>query len=227
MAHEPLPFERFAEQFARRLAGGSIQPGQLMARVRTAVLEGVRDGAMPNQVRILLHPDDYEEYRPALSELQGMFGAELARIEQENGFRRVGQLSATIIASTEAARLSPLVEAQFVHTEHRSAAPRRGATRTITPIQGWRVVIDGGAGVQLTFVPFTIGRAADCDLVLPSPAVSSRHARIIKVSAGFQVEDLGSRNGIVVEGTRVARLALYDGSTFVIGDIPLRLEHAR
>jgi hypothetical protein len=59
----------------------------------------------------------------------------------------------------------------------------------------------------------TIGRSASCDVVLDSALVSRRHARILMSDAGLFIEDLGSRNGIIVNGTLVrgsARLSLGD-----------------
>jgi pSer/pThr/pTyr-binding forkhead associated (FHA) protein len=64
-----------------------------------------------------------------------------------------------------------------------------------------------------------IGRDSSCDIVLPEPAVSARHARIVRTSGGyFELQDLGSTNGIVVDGERVERMTLLDGDTFTIGD---------
>jgi predicted DCC family thiol-disulfide oxidoreductase YuxK len=59
----------------------------------------------------------------------------------------------------------------------------------------------------------TIGRSASCDVVLDSALVSRRHARILMSDAGLFIEDLGSRNGIIVNGTLVrgsARLSVGD-----------------
>lgn len=59
----------------------------------------------------------------------------------------------------------------------------------------------------------TIGRSASCDVVLDSALISRRHARILRSEAGLFIEDLGSRNGIIVNGTLVrgsARLSAGD-----------------
>jgi len=45
-----------------------------------------------------------------------------------------------------------------------------------------------------------IGRSGDCDLVLDDPRVSRRHARLSYTAQGFQVQDLGSANGTLVNG---------------------------
>lgn len=49
-----------------------------------------------------------------------------------------------------------------------------------------------------------IGRAADNALVLDGDGVSRRHARFVGDGAGYHVEDLGSKNGTLVNGKRLA-----------------------
>jgi pSer/pThr/pTyr-binding forkhead associated (FHA) protein len=45
-----------------------------------------------------------------------------------------------------------------------------------------------------------IGRADGCDIHLDDPFVSRRHARVISCDVGTAIEDLGSANGIYVNG---------------------------
>jgi pSer/pThr/pTyr-binding forkhead associated (FHA) protein len=49
----------------------------------------------------------------------------------------------------------------------------------------------------------TIGRGPDNHVVLPSPAVSSEHARVVVRDGQFWIEDLRSTNGVAVNGGRV------------------------
>lgn len=49
-----------------------------------------------------------------------------------------------------------------------------------------------------------IGRSSGVDLVLELDAVSRRHAEVHRSDAGFVVTDLGSRNGTLVNGRRIA-----------------------
>ena len=53
--------------------------------------------------------------------------------------------------------------------------------------------LDGGA---------VIGRGKGCDIHLDDPFVSRRHARVIIGEVGTAIEDLGSANGIHVNGRR-------------------------
>lgn len=51
--------------------------------------------------------------------------------------------------------------------------------------------------------PLTIGRAAESDIVVMSAEASRRHARILWDGKRHVLEDLGTRNGTVVNGRRV------------------------
>lgn len=49
----------------------------------------------------------------------------------------------------------------------------------------------------------TIGRADDCDIILPDRLVSRHHARIYWLDGHYFVEDLGSKNGTHVNGQEI------------------------
>lgn len=73
----------------------------------------------------------------------------------------------------------------------------------------------------------TIGRGTEADLRINDPGVSRLHARIVVNGTGPQqqlwIEDLGSTNGITVDGQRVRHSALADGSRIEIGSSRLSI----
>lgn len=50
----------------------------------------------------------------------------------------------------------------------------------------------------------TIGRENSCDIILPHVSVSKVHAKIIRKSSGWYIEDNGSTNGIIVNNKRIS-----------------------
>lgn len=50
-----------------------------------------------------------------------------------------------------------------------------------------------------------VGRAADCEIVVPGPSVSNRHARLRWQRGELLIEDLGSANGTYLDGEKVTR----------------------
>ena len=62
--------------------------------------------------------------------------------------------------------------------------------------------------------PFTIGRAAQCDVQFETRVVSGVHARIALVRGDWVVQDLDSRNGTYLDGERVQHAVLRGGRCF-------------
>jgi hypothetical protein len=73
--------------------------------------------------------------------------------------------------------------------------------------------------------PLTLGRAFASDLVIDDPYVDAIHARLLRNDAGqFVLEDLGTVNGFVVNGTRSrGSLTLQAGDEVRLGRTTLRL----
>ena len=76
-------------------------------------------------------------------------------------------------------------------------------------IDGKRMVLDAGGAV--------LGRSRDCDVVLDDPNVSRHHAELRREGGDWVVADLGSTNGIRVNGRRVERAALRGGDEITLG----------
>jgi pSer/pThr/pTyr-binding forkhead associated (FHA) protein len=64
-----------------------------------------------------------------------------------------------------------------------------------------------------------LGRSPECLIVLPSERVSREHAVVRRIHCGLEIEDLGSRNGTWVNGTRIRRATvLQQGDEVQLGD---------
>jgi hypothetical protein len=91
-------------------------------------------------------------------------------------------------------------------------------------------------GTDLEMPPgeFVVGRGSTCHLALDDALVSRRHATIHVQPEGVFVEDLGSRNGVAVNGERVTgrqRVSNLDRITIgahelVLVEIPDRAKHS-
>ena len=83
-------------------------------------------------------------------------------------------------------------------------------------------------GTRFTISPTgaVIGRSSSCDVVLANPDVSRQHAQIAFDDVeGWIVEDLGSTNGVIVNGGRVASsLRLSNGDQIKLGPVSGRFE---
>lgn len=84
----------------------------------------------------------------------------------------------------------------------------------------------GQTAVPLEKTILLIGRQSDCDVTLTrSKKVSRRHCCIAQVNSEFVIRDLGSTNGVFVNGSRISReTPLRLGDDVTIGDVRFRIE---
>lgn len=70
----------------------------------------------------------------------------------------------------------------------------------------------------------TLGRSRDCDIVVPDPNVSRVHAEVRHEGLEYVLVDLGSTNGVEVNGRRVLRHSLRDGDRVSLGGAEVVVE---
>jgi pSer/pThr/pTyr-binding forkhead associated (FHA) protein len=75
----------------------------------------------------------------------------------------------------------------------------------------------------LTEGVLTIGRGEGSDLIVDDPTISRAHARLTTIGDAIVIEDLGSRNGTLVNGDLVARAELRPGDTITVGRVAFEL----
>jgi adenylate cyclase len=77
------------------------------------------------------------------------------------------------------------------------------------------------ARVDIGSVPFTIGRGHGNGLMIEEKEISRRHALIDRAGGHYVIEDLNSRNGVLVNGKRRELANLKSGDVINIGGVKL------
>ena len=78
---------------------------------------------------------------------------------------------------------------------------------------------------ELLFIGrLTVGRAPECDISVADTKISRRHAEFDASGHTPRVSDLGSRNGILVNGRKVGAADLAPGDVVTVGDARIRFE---
>ena len=70
----------------------------------------------------------------------------------------------------------------------------------------------------------TIGRSRDCDIVVADENASRLHAEVRHSGQDYLIVDMGSTNGLEVNGRSTKRQALADGDVVMLGTTELRVE---
>jgi Protein of unknown function (DUF3662)/FHA domain len=94
---------------------------------------------------------------------------------------------------------------------------RRAAPRALLALGARRMLLPRDGGV--------IGRSRDCEVVIDDAGISRRHAEILPDGGGWTVEDLGSTNGVLVNGLATdGPQALHPGDRVELGSTVMVFE---
>jgi Protein of unknown function (DUF3662)/FHA domain len=125
--------------------------------------------------------------------------------EEQQQPRESEEHGQTMIYSTSARLARPLEE-----------APRR-PPRALLAVDGRRLLVPPAGA--------TIGRSRDCDVVLEDGGISRRHAEIRPAGEGWTLEDLGSTNGVLVNGQKLTGVRpLAPGDRVELGSTEILFE---
>ncbi|WP_367124862.1 FhaA domain-containing protein [Streptomyces phytohabitans] len=91
-----------------------------------------------------------------------------------------------------------------------------GASGPLPRSETRRWVEINGSRHQISRSTLVLGRSTEADVRVDDPGVSRRHCEI-RAGNPPSVQDLGSTNGIVVDGQHTTRATLRDGSRIVVG----------
>jgi Protein of unknown function (DUF3662)/FHA domain len=228
----------------------SVQPVELAHKLAKEMednqMVSVSRVYVPNHYRVFLSPKDREQfasYEPALRKELSDYLLEHARQESFALSTRpqvefhtderldLGEfgIQAQLLAPPEEEREEegPSAPApssgDFGHTMVYS--PSREA-RKLEPAsdRGQALLVGGGRRNVLSGSRVVVGRSREADIVLQDPNVSRRHAELRRGDEGWQVVDLGSTNGIKVNGRRVDSQQLSAGDQITIGVTDLTYE---
>ena len=94
-------------------------------------------------------------------------------------------------------------------------------------VVGWIVCLNGalrGRDFRLVTGRNVIGTAADCDIVLTDPYLSSKHVVVRHENGVFMLIDLDSTNGCFVNDRRVNKQELIDNDKIRIGRTEMKFK---
>lgn len=223
MTDESLPpLERMLQGAARRVGAGSVHPFEVRDRVLEAFEASVVGNDVANAYSVKLHPLDIRALAPALGGLRLDIERAIQARKRQRGLRMVHELILDFIPDATLPRGTMRVTHRFAHAA--AAQGTSGPTRRLEPVQGFRIRLEGGETIDVAYLPFTIGRARENDLVLGSLSLSRRHAEILHGTEGIEIRDAGSANGMVIEGRKVQSARIAHGLVVTIGDVVLRFE---
>jgi Protein of unknown function (DUF3662)/FHA domain len=179
---------------------------------------------VPNDFTFSLSPDEHATFQ----EIHDALVRELADVAREHAkdesYSFMGPIS-IVFEAEPALRPGRFSLESRMHEARSVAAGGRssGAASTGTGTGGALVLPDGERQPLGQYV-LVIGRLPECDIPIPDPNVSRRHAEIRPTGFGFTIADLGSTNGTRVNGVAVSEHTLVDGDVITVGGSRIRYE---
>jgi hypothetical protein len=198
---------------------------------------------VPNEYAVYQSPEDRERFAGFERELREELGGYLLEHARRERFALMSKPSIEF-RTDERLRLGEFgIQARLVEpSEDPSVEPSQGASghtmiysaaerlqepleqrakardaRALLVMEGRRLVV-GARGA-------TLGRSRSCDVVLDDANVSRQHAEVRPRGGGWFVADLGSTNGVAVNGVRIEQAhALKPGDRIELGTTVLTFE---
>jgi len=205
--------------FARAFKG-DVQPVEITARLQKELDAEARllsrdRRLVPNDFTIGLSRHDYDRLVPYSRTLNSDIIPQLREYAANAGYVFNGPV--TIAYELEA----NLPVGRF--TVESQAVAAAATPATTTAIRRAVLVLEvNGIRHPLSPPGFTLGRGTDADVRINDPGISRLHARVsvrgTEDAPQVTIEDMGSTNGIVVDGRRVQTATLTAGSRVELGN---------
>ncbi|MDP4675477.1 MAG: FhaA domain-containing protein [Actinomycetes bacterium] len=215
--------DRFEDRLDRMVNGAfarafkaEVQPVEIAAALqkemddRAAVVTRGRT-VVPNLFITDLSPTDDDRLSVYRDTLERELATLVTDYVEQQGYTVLGPIQ------VELARDDSLETGIFrVHSEARMGV----SADSPAPLPGQPTLTDGLTHHPLIRNVTKLGRGHEADIRIDDPGVSRVHCEVV-VGAPTVVRDLGSTNGLSVDGSRVTQATLVDGSTVTIGQTTL------
>lgn len=208
--------ERVVNNAFAKAFRGELKPVEMASALRREVDEraavvGRDRTVVPNEFTIELSTADYDQVESWGAEaLADEFAANVTDHAASQRYAFVGPVTVSFSEDTEQEAGRFKVHSATVRGAVAPAANNAPSARhPLVDIDGQRYLLTGPVTV--------IGRGSEADIIVDDPGVSRKHLEIRVTPEGVIASDLGSTNGLFVEGHQVPAATLLDGNTLTIG----------
>ena len=232
--------------FSRAFRSG-VQPVELARKLAREMdshkAQSISRVYVPNDYTVWLAPQDREEFSGYESALTKELSDHLLEHARSEGLTLVTRPTVAFETDDRLGVGEFGIQATLLRTsEDDSHEPEQagfGQTMVYSPGSGERpleeedhapaaarraLLVGEGRRRMLSGDRLVLGRSREADIVLEDPNVSRRHAELRREGERWAIADLGSTNGVKVNGRRVDRAPLEPGDAIVLGTLELAFE---
>jgi Protein of unknown function (DUF3662)/Inner membrane component of T3SS, cytoplasmic domain len=211
--------------FERRLGGlveglfskafrSGVQPIEIAKRIMREMEAGRSVGVSevwaPNRFELTLSPDDAARYEQAEDAIVGELKRVVRESASERGWGLVGPPEIVFAVDDRLKKGDLGCVASLAEGEDDDPTATARASLVIREDGGERTV-------ALAAETVTVGRLADCDVVVKDKGASRKHLQLRLRDGVWSMTDLGSTNGTRLNGQTVQARELSDGDRITIG----------
>ena len=213
--------QQISGAFARAFRS-AVQPVEIAAALQrecdnNAQILSRERRLVPNDFHVELSQTDLDRLSPYDSALAEELGTQLREHAEQQSYVFPGPVTIGFEAADD------LTTGRFRIRSRAQAKVTSGATHT--QVGRARAVLEvNGTRHPLQPPGLVVGRGTDADLRINDPGVSRRHIEFTVAGSttgtglAIEVHDLGSTNGMLVDGHRITHTGLRDGSQVKIGN---------
>ena len=231
--------------FSRAFRSG-VQPVELARKLAKEMdshkAQSISRVYVPNQYTVWLSPQDREQFSGYESALTKELSDHLLDHARSQGLTLVTRPSVGFETDDRLGVGEFGIQAELLHApddDSREPEPagfgqtmvyspnraERPLEEPEAPVRGARaLLVGGGKRRMLSGERLVLGRSREADLVLDDPNVSRRHAELRREGEDWTIADLGSTNGVKVNGRRVENARLEPGDDILLGTFELSFE---
>jgi hypothetical protein len=199
-----------------RRSRGSIRPIELGRRLvrdmddnRSVDVKGRR--IVPNDFTVMLNAADHAGFDDIEEALVAELAEAAREYAREEGYHFMGPVTVQLAVDNglRAGRFNIVSQ-----LKQAASGPGMGS-----------LVLPSGERVDIVEAPIVIGRLPECRVSVNDSNISRRHAEVRMTPTAYVVVDLGSTNGTMVNGVKIAgEQRLRDGDIISVGSTHLRFE---
>lgn len=215
-----------------RLSQKRLERQALRAVIRASVLDTRGTRLLPDRVEILLTPGELRALGPLADQIAENIAHSMVTLVRESSYRLASEPSVIFTADSPTRRST--IRTHFGRSTATAILQEASWLSTLGPghplddAAVLRRLEPLGRPMFLHSRHVRLGRRPECDLAIPEPAVSRRHASLNWRMNGWHLLDHGSTNGTFLNGSRLdAPTKLADGDEIRLGQrVRLRFERS-
>jgi hypothetical protein len=219
--------QKFEQKLERAISGAfarafrsAVQPVEIAAALQrecdnNAQIISRQRRIVPNDFHVELSSTDLDRLAPYDTALAGEMSAQVKEHAEQQGYVFPGPVSISFETAED------LTTGRFRIRSQAQAKVTGNATHT--QVRRARALVEvNGTRHPLQAPGLVVGRGTEADVRINDPGVSRRHVEFQVAGSDedlrLSVRDLGSTNGMLVDGHRITHTSLHDGSTVKIGN---------